>query len=124
MKITEIKLYSIKSGDTGARGAAMGESRYWGGGWQAQTLIANPMSVHPKYARIRSLWMGGGQDRYVIEIFTDEGVSGFAANYGGAVACAVIDQHFRRFLIGQNPFNVELIWDQMNRSTRSSLPCS
>ena len=30
-------------------------------GWQAQTLISNPMSVHPKYARIRSLWMGGGQ---------------------------------------------------------------
>ncbi len=32
-------------------------------------------------------------------------------------ACAVIDQHFRRFLIGQDPFNIELIWDQMNRST-------
>lgn len=118
MKITDIKLYSIKSGDTGARGAAVGESQYWGGGWQAQTLISNPMSVHPKYARIRSLWMGGGQDPYVIEIFTDEGVSGFAANYGGgAFACSVIDQHFRRFLIGQDPFNIELIWDQMNRST-------
>ncbi len=118
MKITDIKLYSIKSGDTGARGAAVGESQYWGGGWQAQTLISNPMSVHPKYARIRSLWMGGGQDPYAIEIFTDEGVSGFAANYGGgAFACAVIDQHFRRFLIGQDPFNIELIWDQMNRST-------
>ncbi len=59
MKITDIKLYTIKSGDTGARGAAMGESQYWGGGWQAQTLISNPMSVHPKYSRIRSLWMGG-----------------------------------------------------------------
>ena len=43
MKITEIRLYTIKSGDTGARGAAMGESQYWGGGWQAQTLISNPM---------------------------------------------------------------------------------
>lgn len=118
MKITDIKLYTIRSGDTGARGAAMGESQYWGGGWQAQTLISNPMSVHPKYSRIRSLWMGGGQDPYVIEIFTDEGVSGFAANYGGGeFACAVIDQHFRRFLIGQDPFNIELIWDQMNRST-------
>ena len=73
MKITGIKLYTVKSGDTGARGAAVGESQYWGGGWQAQTLISNPMSVHPKYARIRSLWMGGGQDPFVIEIFTDEG---------------------------------------------------
>jgi L-rhamnonate dehydratase len=118
MKITDIKLYTVKSGDTGARGAAMGESQYWGGGWQAQTLISNPMSVHPKYARIRSLWMGGGQDPFVIEIFTDEGVSGFCANYGGGTfACSVIDQHLKRFLIGQDPFNIELIWDQMNRST-------
>jgi hypothetical protein len=89
-----------------------------GGGWQAQTLISNPMSVHPKYSRIRSLWMGGGQDPFVIEIFTDEGVSGFCANYGGGeFACAVIEKHFKRFLIGQDPFNIELIWDQMNRST-------
>src|SRR5882757_5042181 len=83
MRITDIKLYTVKSGDTGARGAAMGESQYWGGGWQAQTLISNPMSVHPKYSRIRSLWMGSGQDPYVIEIFADEGASGFCANYGG-----------------------------------------
>ena len=118
MKITDIKLYTVKSGDTGARGAAMGESQYWGGGWQAQTLISNPMSVHPKYSRIRSLWMGGGQDPFVIEIFTDEGVSGFCANYGGgSFACSVISQHLKRFLIGQDPFNIELIWDQMNRST-------
>jgi hypothetical protein len=94
MKITDLKLYTIKSGDTGARGAAMGESQYWGGGWQAQTLISNPMSVHPKYSRIRSLWMGGGQDPYVIEIFTGEGVSGFCANYGGGeFACAIIEKH-------------------------------
>ncbi|MCL4402196.1 MAG: L-rhamnonate dehydratase, partial [Acidobacteria bacterium] len=55
---------------------------------------------------------------YAIAIHTDEGVAGIAANYGGgSFACGVIDQHFRRFLIGQDPFNIELIWDQMYRST-------
>lgn len=118
MKIKDIRLYTVKSGDTGARGAAQGESQYWGGGWQAQTLIANPMSVHPKYSRVRSLWMGPGQDPFVIEIETDDGVIGFAANYGGgAFACSVIDQHFRRFLIGEDPFDIARIWDQMNRAT-------
>lgn len=118
MKITGINLYTIATGDTGARGAAQGESQYWGGGWQASTLIANPMSIYPKYARIRSLWMGPGQDPYAIEIETDEGVTGSCVNYGGgAFACAVIEQHFKRFLIGQDPFNIEMIWDQMNRST-------
>jgi len=118
VKITGFKLYTIKSGDTGARGAAQGESQYWGGGWQARSLISNPMSVHPQYAKVRTLWMGPGQDPYAIEIETDKGVTGSRVNYGGgAFSCAVIDQHFRRFLIGQDPFNIELIWDQMNRST-------
>ncbi len=118
VKITGFKLYTIKSGDTGARGAAQGESQYWGGGWQARSLISNPMSVHPQYAKVRTLWMGPGQDPYAIEIETDKGVTGSCVNYGGgAFSCAVIDQHFRRFLIGQDPFNIELIWDQMNRST-------
>lgn len=118
MKITDVRLYTIGTGDTGARGASMGESQYWGGGWQAQTLISNPMSIYPKYSKIRSSWMGPGQDPYAIEIETDDGVVGQCVNYGGGrFACGVIQDHFKRFLIGQDPFNIELIWDQMNRST-------
>lgn len=118
MKITKIELYRVRSGDLGEKGARFGESQYWGGGWQAKALISNPMSIYPEYARSRTLWMGPGQDPYAIEILTDEGASGFAVNYGGgAFACAVIQQHFLRFLIGQDPFNIEMIWDQMYRST-------
>ncbi|MBY5959519.1 hypothetical protein KUV50_15310 [Membranicola marinus] len=118
MKIKDVRLYTINSGDTGARGASQGESQYWGGGWQAQTLIANPMSVFPEYAEVRSSWMGPGQDPFAIEIETDTGIVGECVNYGGgAFACAVIENHFKRFLVGQDPFNIELIWEQMNRST-------
>ena len=118
MKITKIKLYRIRSGNLGEKGARFGESQYWGGGWQTGSHIANPMSVYPKYARVRTLWMGPGQDPYAIEIFTDEGVTGCAVNYGGGhFSCAVIEQHFSRFLIGQDPFNIEMLWDQMYRST-------
>lgn len=118
MKIVEIRLYKISSGNTGERGAQFGESQYWGGGWQTHALIANPMSMYSKYARLRSLWMGPGQDPYAIEILTDEGVTGCAANYGGGpAACLVIAQHFSRFLIGEDPFNIEKLWDQMYRST-------
>ena len=118
MKITNIKLYTIGSGMNGSRGAAVGESQYWGGGWQSTALIANPMSIYPDYRSLRSLWMGPGQDPYAIEIETDEGITGQCVNYGGgAFACAVIEQHFKRFIVGQDPYNIELIWDQMNRST-------
>jgi L-alanine-DL-glutamate epimerase-like enolase superfamily enzyme len=62
--------------------------------------------------------MGPGQDPCAIEILTDEGVTGFAANYGGGeAACLVIAKHFKRFLIGEEPFNIERLWDQMYRST-------
>ena len=118
MKITEIKLYSIRSGNLGEKGGRFGESQYWGGGWQTHSLISNPMSVYSKYARTRSLWMGPGQDPYAIEILTDEGITGSAVNYGGGLAsCVIIAQHFNRFLVGQDPFNIELLWDQMYRST-------
>lgn len=117
MKITDVKVYRIRSGNSGEKGARYGESQYWGGGWQTHALIANPMSVYPDYASLRTRWMGPGQDPYAIEIFTDEGVAGAAVNYGGGpFACAVIQQHFRRFLIGQDPFDIERLWDQMYRS--------
>src|SRR5690348_13791031 len=64
MKITAIRLYEVRTGNTGERGAEFSESQYWGGGWQTHPLIANPMSVYPEYARLRSLWMGPGQDSY------------------------------------------------------------
>lgn len=39
-------------------------------------------------------------------------------NYGGGpAACMVIAQHFSRFLIGEDPFNIEKLWDQMYRSS-------
>lgn len=118
MKIATVELYTVRCGETGERGAAHGESQYWGGGWPVNSLIACPMSVYPRYRQVRTSWMGPGQDPFVIEIGTDDGTVGFAANYGGGpLACAVIDQHFRRFLIGQDPFNIEQIWDQMSRAS-------
>src|ERR1035441_4975319 len=118
VKITEVKLYRVNSGNLGEKGAEFGESQYWGGGWCTNSLIANPMSTYPKYARIRSSWMGPGHDPYAIEILTGEGVTGSAVNYGGGpFSCGVIQKHFSRFLIGQDPFNIEMIWDQMYRAS-------
>lgn len=61
--------------------------------------------------------LGWDQDPYVVELETDEGYTGFAANYGGGqYACDVIDTHYRRFIEGANPFDVERIWEQMYRA--------
>ncbi len=117
MKIDDVKLYKIRCGNEGERGAEYGESQYWGGGWTTHSQIANPMSIHPAYSQVRTSWMGPGQDPYAIRILTDEGITGEAVNYGGGpYACDVIAKHLSRFLIRQDPFNIELIWDQMYRA--------
>lgn len=45
---------------------------------------------------------------------------------GGEPACYIIEHHLSRFVEGQDPANVELMWDQMFRSTinygRKGLP--
>lgn len=120
MKITRIRLYTMRSetdaGDANATGASSADTD-----WRANMRVANPMSVYPEYAASRSLWMGPGQTPYAIEIETDDGHVGEALNMGGGPwACALIGQHFKRFLIGQNPFDIERIWDQMDRASR---PC-
>lgn len=117
MEIADIRLYTVDEGTEGQAGAAEGESQYWGGGWQTGSLIANPMSIYPEHKERRTSWMGPGQDPFVIEIETNSGEVGFAANYGGGrFACDVIDTHYRRFIEGANPFNIERIWEQMYRA--------
>ncbi len=45
---------------------------------------------------------------------------------GGEPACYIIEHHLSRFVEGQDPSNIELMWDQMYRSTlnygRKGLP--
>ena len=36
---------------------------------------------------------------------------------GGAPACYIIEKHFKRFLIGQDPRNLNQMWDQMYRAS-------
>jgi len=112
MKITDVRLYRVLA----PRAAT--EFGYRPGSWLSRAVVANPMSVHPAYAKERASWVGPGQFPFVIEIDTDDGVTGVNANYGGGeFACAIIHGHLRRFLVGQDPFNIELLWDQMHRAT-------
>lgn len=50
----------------------------------------------------------------VVEIVTDEGVIGWGDCYGpAAVSRAVIESLYKPALIGQDPFNVEVIWEML-----------
>ncbi len=116
MQITDVRLHLPRTSSHFASDRQSGDIAQRG--WVTQVRVANPMSIYPDYAAQRRSWMGPGQEHYAIEIETDTGHVGVCANYyGGPMACQIISNHFRRFLIGRNPLDSERIWEQMHRAS-------
>lgn len=88
--------------------------------------ISNPMSVHPPYKRARKSWGINAIGSMVVEIEAEDGTCGVGVTIGGDPACYIVEHHLSRFVEGQDPRNVELMWDQMFRATlnygRKGLP--
>ena len=88
------------------------------GHWLVDTLIATPMSAYPEYKQSRTSFGINVMKSIVVEIEASDGTVGISAGQGGAPACYIIEQHFRRFIVGQDPRNLNRIWDQMFRASR------
>ncbi len=86
--------------------------------WSANGVeVASPMSIYPEYKAKRSLFMPdpGKVPSFTVEVATDRGVKGYGN--GGPGGGTVVEQHLEKLLLGEDPFNVERIWDIMWRST-------
>jgi L-rhamnonate dehydratase len=63
---------------------------------------------------------------FLIEIEATDGTVGFATGFGGPPGCWLVHQHFERFLIGADPRNTNLLFEQMYRASmfygRKGLP--
>lgn len=53
----------------------------------------------------------------LVQIRTREGLTGYGMGGGGTAAIHIIDNHLKDLLVGANPSNVQLLWDQMFSST-------
>jgi len=90
------------------------------GAWSTGGVeVANPMSIYPEYKATRSLFQPdpGKLPAFTVEIATDKGVKGYGS--GGPGGGYVVEQHFTKLLMGEDPFNVERIWDILWRSSMS-----
>lgn len=89
------------------------------GSWLSEGLIANPMSIYPEYRERRQSWYGP-MTSAIVEISTDAGIRGLGTVGGGKgkLAATVVDEQFRTLLIGRNPFDIELLWEQMFRASQ------
>lgn len=55
----------------------------------------------------------------MVVIKTDQGHVGFGMGAGGAAAVQVIERHLKNLLLGVNPLNIEMLWDQMYASSNA-----
>src|SRR5262245_5789120 len=87
--------------------------------WLSESLIANPMSIYPPYCEKRSSWFGT-MTSAIVEIDTDAGIQGLG-NVGGGkgnLAQPIIEAQFECHFLGQSPFDIELLWEQMFRASQ------
>ena len=87
------------------------------GHWLVDTLIATPMSAYPEYRQSRTSFGIDVMNSIVVEVEASDGTVGVSAGQGGAPACYMIERHFKRFLLGQDPRNLNKMWDQMFRAS-------
>ena len=56
----------------------------------------------------------------IIEIQTDEQINGLGMVGGGKgkLACPIIEEQFKKILLGRDPFEIELLWEQMFQASQ------
>ncbi len=86
--------------------------------WLNESLVANPMSGYSQYRAKRSSWYGP-MTAAVVRIDTDQGVYGLGTVGGakGKLVPTIVEEQFRDLLVGKNPFDIELIWEQLFRAS-------
>ena len=112
-RIKDIRVWTVskqsKGGDYFNQGA--------GEHWLVDSLISNPMSGYAAYREKRTSWGIGVLGSILVEIETEDGTVGIATGTGGVPAAWLIENHFARFVVGQDARNTNLIWDQMYRAS-------
>ena len=75
------------------------------------------MSIYPRVQGAAVAFHAGSRKagRFTVEISTDKGVKGYGS--GGIGGGEVVTGHFAKLLIGEDPFNIERIWDILFRSS-------
>jgi len=110
--ISEVRAYVMAPGEMGAD-----YHNQTGSHWIIDLPIANPMSVYEEYKAKRTSWGINALGTVLVEVELNDGTVGIGCSIGGEPACYIIEKHLSRFVEGQDPRNVELIWDQMWRAT-------
>lgn len=111
-RITDVRAYLVENQSAGGDYHDRPD-----GHWIVDSAISTPMSAYPRYRRSRASFGINVMSSILVEIETDQGAVGVSAGQGGVPACYMIEEHFKRFLVDQDPRCVNLLWDQMFRAS-------
>ncbi len=84
-------------------------------------FLVTPLHMFPDYREMLGSNFvgirGGPIDAVLVRVKTDEGIEGIASvGVGNGAAVYVLEHHLKEIVRGQNPFDVELLWEKMFRS--------
>ena len=133
-RIAEVRAYSkggaaekVESGKQGSDCHDVPSEHWINGNGTMWPPIANPMSCWPQYQnKARTGWGINALGSCIVEVIAEDGTSGIGVTTAGEPGCYIVENHLSRFVEGEDPRNVEQIWDKMWRSTinygRKGLP--
>lgn len=109
MKITDLEVILI------------GKPAGLGAGGEGEFLVS-PLNALPDGGRLAGEAFvglrGGPAYAVLVRVHTDEGISGVGSvGVGSGAAAYVLEHHLKQIIAGQNPFDVELLWESMYRGT-------
>ncbi len=104
-KIIDVRAYVLRGGGADYHDQSSG---HW-----IDDNIATPMSKYPNYRESRRSFGINALGTLVVEVEAADGTIGFAVTTGGEPAAYIVEKHLSRFIKGQNPADIEIMWDQM-----------
>jgi L-rhamnonate dehydratase len=107
--IRQVRAYTVRGG-----GADYHDQE--GGHW-IDDHIATPMSKYPEYRQSRQSFGINVLGTLVVEVEASDGTIGFGVTTGGEIGAYIVEKHFARFVEGRAVTDLELMWDQMYRSS-------
>ena len=109
-RIAQVRAYTVAA--TGGADYHDQEGHHW-----IDDHIATPMAKYPGYAESRRSFGINVLGTLVVQIEADDGTVGFGVTTAGQIGAWIVEKHLARFLEGRAVSDLELVWDQMYRST-------
>jgi L-alanine-DL-glutamate epimerase-like enolase superfamily enzyme len=85
-------------------------------------FLVTPLHIFPDYEKLlgeRFVGLRAGPAYAIlVRVTTDEGIYGIGSvGVGNGAAAYVLEHHLKPIVVGENPFNTELLWEKMFRGT-------